>query len=430
MNACIDVQYLNGLMKDFKNNTNVENDIKRKEERISEYNERLNTYLDYVKNYYKEIRKTRNEISTLKSITKEVCDFTTDLTSLIEHKMVENIRVSGKTLLIDTDYIDISDNRGNKFRGNKYRLEFDYENMKCLIYGQDSDYCKRGYWTDEDPHPHVDGDSGRACWGDAGSMLSMNMNEYEIYASFIVVLNFLQQVNVDDSAGAYIRNWDCINEDDDVISNPYHVEMITCHICEYEVEEGNDNMYYCEDCGRHMCSDCYTYVESVGEPVCNRCIENSYYYCVECNELHHDDNLTTCERCEESFCEEHITEINGDYYCNECIKEVTTECSKCNTRHMNDEVFYCEECQKWYCEGCKDPIDVGEVTICSNCYNEQVVNCNECGDDVFKSDSFECEICNQWYCENCREKIDEGGEVMCDVCQGELARQEDLSIEY
>ena len=119
MSACIDVQYLNGLMKDFKNNTNVENDIKRKEERISEYNERLNTYLDYVKNYYKEIRKTRNEISTLKSITKEVCDFTTDLTSLIEHKMVENIRVSGKTLLIDTDYIDISDNRGNKFRGNK-----------------------------------------------------------------------------------------------------------------------------------------------------------------------------------------------------------------------------------------------------------------------------------------------------------------------
>ena len=122
-----------------------------------------------------------------------------------------------------TDYINIYDDKGNTFKGNKYRLRFDYYNMECKIFGEDEKYNRVSYWANNrgrnteylDPHPHVNGRNGDACWGSAGDMLTYSMNNYELYASYMIVYNFLQQTNLDDPAGRYIRNWDCIDDNEE-----------------------------------------------------------------------------------------------------------------------------------------------------------------------------------------------------------------------
>ena len=209
--------------------------IRRLEGDIQDLKYTIERHRKYMNAEWTEYKQAMDKIEFYKN--KEIKTFKDDIESLLNHKYVENILVKGSELVITTKYIDIFDEKGNKFKGNKYELVFKFSEMTCYIYGLDEDYCRQSYWTSHDPHPHVNGEIGEACWGSAGSMLTENMNEHEIYASFIIVLNFLQQVNTEDAAGKYIRNWDCVDEDDDIIDNPYEIEMKECTVCEEELEE-------------------------------------------------------------------------------------------------------------------------------------------------------------------------------------------------
>lgn len=308
----------------------IEYDIEKRNNEI-EYNMRA------IKRYSNEIKELMSKVNALKEIKETTDDFTDDIKAIMEHQLVTNIEIDedAKDVYIYTDYIDIFDENGNRFRGNKYKILFDYRNMSVRFFGLDSDYNRRSYWTDHDPHPHVDGDGGRPCLGDAGSMLIQTMNDYELYASFIIAVNFLQQVNTDDPAGRYIYNWDCIDDEDNVIDNPYKSEMYECHGCNW-ITDDEDAVTTCDDCGEDYCEDCISWVSSVQEYVCSDCLDKNYVECEECGKHYRPDDLS------ETQSGLHVCERCADYYyihCEECGELVRD-----TEKHTYDGDDYCEEC--------------------------------------------------------------------------------------
>ena len=330
-------------------------------------------------------------------------DYTSDIEAILNHKYVKDIsmRDGSRQVVILTDYIDIYDEQGNKFKGNKYKLTFDYDDMTCYIEGLDEDYNRKSYWTEQDPHPHVDGNNGEACWGSAGSMLSENMNNYELYASFIVVLNFLQQVNTSDPAGEYIRNWDCIDEDGNDLENPYD-SYATCHICDAEMNEDNSN--YCEDCDNYMCDDHSYWIDYLSKYVCEECFEEGYRVCGECSERIHKDDAYW---------------HGDDSYCEVCYEEKFEECYECGTTYEKIEMNLIND--EWYCD---------------DCYEEKFADCDECGYTRDKEDTFYCNICCSTYCTSCKEEVKEGvcedcyegEEYICESCGEKFSDEEDVSF--
>ena len=332
--------------------TDTERQISRLKDNIKSYEESVENGKKHMDRYYKKIRETMLEIKRLEQVNEDKVDFSSEVENILNHKYVEGMIVTGnKSFNIYTDYIDIYDEDGNRFRGNKYRLEFNFNDMECRIYGIEDDLCRKSYWTKHDPHPHVNGDSGRACWGDAGSMLSMNMNEFELYASFIVVLNFLQQVNTNDPAGAYICNWDCIDDDNNDIENPYeNVNFAKCTVCDEDLSE--DEATYCDECGEYCCDSHAYWIDDNQWYVCEHCYDNYYGRCAHCGERFHEENLT---------------EVKEDTYCESCRDELFIQCDNCDEYEPNDRVFYCEGCGKHFCLDCEEEQD----GLCSECYEER-----------------------------------------------------------
>lgn len=352
----------------------AKNDVETYKSQTDRYREKLNVS-------WKNYKDAMNRVKVLSCETEK--DYTSDMEAILNHKYVTSAIAlpTGKTVEIKTDYIDIYDEKGNKFKGNKYLLSFDFDDMTCYIEGMDEDYCRESYWTENDPHPHVDGNNGEACWGSAGSMLVENMNNYELYASFIVVLNFLQQVNTSDPAGAYIRNWDCIDEEGNDLDNPYEGNYETCCVCEYEMSE--DDRYYCEDCDDYMCVDHAYWIDNDSKYVCQGCYEDNYTMCDNCSDKMHNDDAWHFEH---------------DTYCNDCYSELIDECCECGGEFKKDEMIWTND--EHYCETCHD---------------NKFAYCEDCGDTVEKDDTFCCTECGYTYCTNCREET----EGMCNICWSE-----------
>ena len=371
-----------------KDNEKALERAKREEQEYLRDIKRYKEYMDVAWNSYKN---TMNRIKVLSS-EKEGRDYTSDMEAILSHKYVTSAaaRPTGKVVEITTDYIDIYDEKGNRFKGNKYLLSFDFDDMTCYIEGLDEDYNRKSYWTERDPHPHVNGDNGEACWGSAGSMLVENMNNYEIYASFIIVLNFLQQVNTDDAAGEYIRNWDCIDDEGNDVENPYEDNYKVCHICDEEMND--DDAFYCDDCQEHMCDDHAYWIDNSNIYVCENCYENDYNCCDNCGEKAHNDDMCW---------------YGDDVYCNDCYCELIKTCYECGEEYRKDDMNLTND--EWYCE---------------DCHEELFVDCAECGKTISKEDTFYCNECGYTYCTDCKEEKEEG---ICEDCyEEELEESEEL----
>ena len=65
----------------------------------------------------------------------------------------------------------------------------------------------RGMWREYDPHPHVNGESGKPCIGTASCSITAMVTAHEYYAAMIMCLDFLQTANESDSAGKYWYRW-------------------------------------------------------------------------------------------------------------------------------------------------------------------------------------------------------------------------------
>lgn len=299
------VEELNKLFGEIYNKDNNA-DLRDVKDRIASYKRQIEKGHKHIAEYTKMLREAMIKKKTYEN-EMEKKDFTSDIEALLNHDLVEKVEIDEimKEVYIYTDYITIFDEDGNKYQGNKYGILLNFDRMYVRFKGLDEDYNRASYWTDYDPHPHVDGDGGYPCLGDAGSMLASTLNDYELYASFIIALNFLQQVNTNDPAGEYIRNWDCIDDDGNIIDNPHEVETFECYNCN-AITHDADEFRECNDCGELFCPDCMTYVNSIDNYVCDICIDE-YEYCHNCNEYYKNEDGVY---------------IKDNWYCEDCASEI------------------------------------------------------------------------------------------------------------
>lgn len=357
-----------------------EKEITELKEEVLRYDRQVKNGLEHVKDYSERKRRSITRLVAYKKKNKEEKDFTSDIESILSHPTVINMEVDMengyKDVFIYTDYIDIYDESGNRFKGNKYKIKFDFNNMSVRFFGEDEEYNRESCWGENCPHPHVS-DEGNPCLGDAGSMIAMNMNEYELYASYIIALNFLQQVNVNDGAGEYIYNWDCVDENGNIITNPYENKYVYCSVCDERVHE--DDITSCEECGCNLCSEHYW------------CMDDGAYVCEDCR----DENYTYCENCNEWYKNDKVKEANdGNWYCEDCLPDKFTRCEDCG-------------------EYAESTISVDDKEYCDGCLENNASQCDNCGDWILHEEGLsECTECGDHFCPGCFNMSKD----MCDKC--------------
>lgn len=192
-----------------------------------------------------------------------------------------------------------------------------------------------------------------------------------------------------------------------------------CIVCGEETSAG----VYCEDCGEgNECDECgghyrelYDVRNSRGEwiQVCERCRDEYYTYCDECEEYWPND----C-----------TTEVDGRYYCDDCLDECCERCDECDEWHRSDSMYDA------YREG-------REVRVCSDCRDEHYYGCDCCGDlhhyddmhRVYRANGYEdfvCDDCADNYdcCPHCDELIEIKDDGTCTSCGAVIEEQEDEAV--
>lgn len=187
-----------------------------------------------------------------------------------------------------------------------------------------------------------------------------------------------------------------------------------CIVCGEETSAG----VYCEDCGEgNECDECgghyrelYDVRNSRGEwiQVCERCRDEYYTYCDECEEYWPND----C-----------TTEVDGRYYCDDCLDECCERCDECDEWHRSDSMYDA------YREG-------REVRVCSDCRDEHYYGCDCCGDlhhcddmnTVYtpQGELMVCDDCVEDYdrCPHCEELIEMNDDGTCPNCGAVIEEQE------
>lgn len=407
--------------------------LKEVEREIEILKNNIKTAERYMNKNYADLRITMKTLEKLEQ-TEDI-SFADEIKHIMEHPLVISVDVDSteRKLIVETKNIIIQDEDGNKYLGNKFKIVFNFERYNVRFYGLDEDLHRKSYWTNHDPHPHIDGSTGVACLGDAGSMLSISMNEKELYASYIIALNFLQQVNTEDVAGKNIGNWDCIDDEGNIIDNPHH-KTYTCSCCGETIEDGDQ--FECSDCGDIICVDCYRY-NAEGYRVCESCIDENYTYCDYCGEYHKNedvyetnndehickycvddkDNWKVCDECGRAFDSSNTSYVMtplGEYICDDCEHKYTV----------------CDDCGKAYKDGVEEVFDEDEqewTNLCPDCIKkyphirEEVADAqiptSETRQDVEPTNP--CARCGK-HVEEDEEYIDENGAMICKDCYEEL----------
>lgn len=103
-----------------------------------------------------------------------------------------------------TNYLPIYDSKDRVWEGGEYIVEINTTNSGVKIKSTKGKGFK-GYWTSNDPHPHVNGADGNPCLGSAGQGLADLLPQHELFAITVLMIEYLKSVNLSDSAGSRIE---------------------------------------------------------------------------------------------------------------------------------------------------------------------------------------------------------------------------------
>lgn len=180
-----------------------------------------------------------------------------DLNSIIGHEKIDDIKIDGNKFIAYTKDLIITSSKGRRYIGGNFKIEINMNNSDIRFFGSEK---KRGFWTREDGHPHVNGRNGEPCWGSLGSTIAELCSQKELFALVIFCIDFLESANIEDAAGRYVKYYQEIDENGNYIER--HLDR--CDNCGSDMEDGESRqafMRYYECHGEleeevHVCEDC------------------------------------------------------------------------------------------------------------------------------------------------------------------------------
>ena len=203
--------------------------------------------------------ESNNQIDILKRLTN-------DLDLIVKHEKINDLQIKDGKFIIYTNQLFITDENGRRFDIGKVKIEIVMEETKIRFY---EGAGKRGFWGEPQPHPHVS-TSGEACLGNADSMVAELCAQRQLYALVLVLIDFLESVNLQDVAGKRITNWDEVDKDGNIINPGYEEE-----------EEEEEFEHYCDWCENNFNGEVFGVYDVNNDSyinVCQECFENHARY--------------------------------------------------------------------------------------------------------------------------------------------------------
>lgn len=252
-------------------------------QRAESYSRRIEDYKREIKNAYDNMIRLRNAVEINEKNAVDVsAKLKKELDMIVAHPKVEDLHIKNEWFIIYVPKVYAYDDKDNRYYIGNMRIELNIENADLRFYG---DNPRRGFWTANDPHPHVSGSNGSACLGNTSGTIAELCSRNELYAVVLTCIGFLEAANTADPAGRNVVRWDCVDEEGNVIDAPDSAD---------DDEEGAD----CDCCGdwtrdddirrvfRHVDEDGDVYDELY---VCETCRNNHYSYWDSIDEYVHDD---------------------------------------------------------------------------------------------------------------------------------------------
>ena len=243
------------------------------ENELNEYRRRIKQVSD---NLIQKRRQVAVEQESIKNVSEGLIK---DLDLIIGNEKIDDLHIKDGKFVIYTKPLYIYSDKGRRYYGGKYTIELNPENSDVRFFG---DNPRQGFWTPQDPHPHVSGRDGTPCFGNVSSTIAELCSQMQIYALTMVCIDFLESANTADVAGGHVHNWDEVDEEGNIISTHHHdneeddenSETLQCQYCDERVHPDTIRLAYNDIAGDGEVG--YYVIDEIY--VCENCLENEFHY--------------------------------------------------------------------------------------------------------------------------------------------------------
>lgn len=244
--------------------------------KVTQWEADLNNYRRSIKSISDNLIQKRRQIDSERESIKNVGQgLIKDLDLIIANPKVEDLQIENNKFIIYTVPLNIHSDKGKVYYGGKYRIELDPNNSDVAFFG---DNPRKGLWTEKDPHPHVNGNTGEPCLGNMASTVAELCSQMQIYALVIMCIDYLESANTADSAGKNVIHWDEIDTKGKVTKKEKTTAI--CEYCDNEVDITDLHTVYeelVEDEDEDGNGNGDYHLEGEGQ-VCTDCRDDNYHY--------------------------------------------------------------------------------------------------------------------------------------------------------
>lgn len=210
--------------------------------RLSDFQDKVQRYQRDLKSTYDNISRLMKSISAIEAGDVDVLEkLVKEMNNIAEHPRVTDLRIENEFITVTIPDIVATDKKDRSFYIGTFQVKINTSNSEVKFFG---DNPRRSHWTAEDPHPHVNGRNGQACLGNVSATIAELCSQNEMYALVMTCIDFLENANIDDSAGKHVVNWDAMNADG-TRPTPAQAEQVAdtrcrCARCETIIDDDDD----------------------------------------------------------------------------------------------------------------------------------------------------------------------------------------------
>jgi hypothetical protein len=208
--------------------------------RLADFQEKSTRYQRELKSAYDNIARLMKTIDMIESGNSDVqSKLVKEMNDIASHPRVTDLRIEGEFVTVSIKEVIATDKKDRQFYIGNFQVKINTSNSEVKFFG---DNPRRSHWTAEDPHPHVNGRNGQACLGNVSATIAELCSQNEMYALVMTCIDFLENANIDDSAGKHVTNWDRVNADGSIPTPQQAQEAVagrvSCDHCTRILDEG------------------------------------------------------------------------------------------------------------------------------------------------------------------------------------------------
>lgn len=201
------LERLKGIANESRNN-----EIRQYQDNIRHDEENIRQYTEHITVTHRRILERREKIEVLQQMKDGSGKMVEQFELILDHERIKNLKlINNHEFQFDVPDVIATDANGVRYYIGNFTIKVNMSN--CSIKFTNNGNRRTSHWGRNCHHPHVS-EHGDACLGNVSSTLAELNAHHEFYALALVCIDFLEAVNVEDTAGRKAPNWDTVDEND------------------------------------------------------------------------------------------------------------------------------------------------------------------------------------------------------------------------